>query len=145
MRRGFQTEAVQRAEPAVKFGARGEILPAKDASLAPRRSDKGRLTPRAYPNSQGSGSFRSFSVMKFSEMFQPCVLLERISFISSDRSVSERPWALVSSRSEMLSWPVTSSRLRSALVDIFVFEIEHGIDEMLAQQAVESGSPIGSR
>src|SRR5215469_9058009 len=68
--------------------------------LFPAASDNGRVTPNAYPNSHASLSFSAFSVMKFSEMFHPCVLLERINFSSSDLSVSPRPCALVRYTSE---------------------------------------------
>src|SRR5258708_34401941 len=80
----------------------------KTQALALAASARGRLTPSAYPNSQGSPAFKFFSVMKFSDIFQPFALLEGISFISNSRSVSDRPWPFESRSSDMRTCPPTS-------------------------------------
>src|ERR1700684_1428765 len=69
--------------PAAKFSRH------QTQGLGLAANPSGRVTPSAYPNSQGSPE-KLFSPIKFSETFQPLKLLDRISFNSRERSISWR-------------------------------------------------------
>ena len=83
--------------------------------------------------------------MKFSEIFHPFALLERISFSSSARSVSDA--ALGVGKPEIGNAVVSYDFEQAAVgsVQIFILEIEHGIDEVVVQQGTEAVLPPESR
>lgn len=91
---GFESEAIGISQSPVELGASCKVLAAERARLGTCRQPQRPAGAEGIAKFQGSLE-NDFSVMKFSAMFQPLRSLDRISFISRERSTSFRACALL--------------------------------------------------